>query len=562
MLRGHRELMSKPHSSISSARLFVVAFFSFALYGAIVSNLYTLQITKGRYYAARAESQHRLAGYLAPSRGNIYITDKYGNNIPAAINKAYPTIYVAPKEVEDVAEGSALLSNALGLDIEKIKTSLAKNNDPYELLAKRATTEEVQRVKDANVRGVYIDSDDYRFYPFGTLAAHVLGYVGSGSDNKEVGRYGIEAQYEELLAGSVGEVRGDKIEKPTPGKDVKLTIDRNIEARSEEVLQRLVSDFGATGGAVIVLDPKTGKVLALANNPTFDPNSYGVSPIRDFLNPAVQLLYEPGSIMKIITMAGALDAGKVTPDTAFYDVGFLTLNGKTIRNWDLKAYGKTTMTDVIAHSINTGAAFAEQKLGHDRFYNYLVNFGFAAPTNVGLPGELSGNLRNLKNSTREINFATAAFGQGISVTPMELASAVAAIANRGMLMRPYIISDERPALVRRVISEKSAADITRMMIAAVKGAKVADIPGYDVAGKTGTAQVADLKRGGYTDDVINTYAGYAPAFDPRFVILIKLDRPKGAPLAGATVVPAFRELVEFILQYYNVPPNREIVNND
>lgn len=547
--------MPRIQSSISSVRLFVIALSMFGLYAAAIGKLYELQVVKGSYFAARIEAQHRFSGLLAPSRGNIYFTDKFGNDIPAAINRAYPTIYAVPKEIEDIEEGSALLANALGIDAEKIKSALAKSNDPYELLVKRTSSDVVSRVREANIRGVYVDSDEYRFYPAGKLAAHVLGYVGSGNDNEEIGRYGIEAQFEKVLAGTPGEIAGDKLKKPLSGKDVRLTIDRNIQAKVEEVLARLVAEYGASGGTVIIEEPKTGKLLALANEPTFDPNIYGKFAVGNFLNPAVQAIYEPGSILKVITIASALDAKAVKPDTAFYDVGFLTLNGKTIRNWDLKAYGTVTMTDIIAHSINTGAAFAEKKLGHDRFYNYLVNFGLNAPTGISLPGELSGSLRNLKNNAKEINFATASFGQGVSVTPMELAAAISAIANGGMLMRPYIVAEEAPKLVRRVISEEAALSATRMMIAAVKGAKVADIPGYDVAGKTGTAQVPDFKRGGYTEDVINTYAGFAPAFDPRFMILIKLDKPSGAPLAGVTVVPAFRELAEFLLQYYEIPPN-------
>jgi len=554
--------MANPRSSISSARLFTVIFFSFVLYAALVSNLYVLQITKGKYYAARAEAQHRLSGYLAAERGSIYLTDKYANNIPTAINKSYPTIYAVPKEIEDIDEVSALLAVALGIDVGTLKNMLAKPKDPYELLVKRAPVDEVQRVRDTNVKGVYIESEDYRYYPVGSWASQVLGYVGSGSDNEEIGRYGIESQYNALLAGLPGTVTGDKIEKPLAGRDLHLTLDRSVEGRAEEILERMVAEHEAVGGTIIVEEPKTGNIRAMASYPTFDPNTYAKSPIGNFLNPAVQALYEPGSILKILTMAGALDSGNVTPETAYYDVGFLTLNGKTIRNWDLKAYGKTTMTDVITHSINTGAAFAERKLGDDNFYNYLVNFGFNDATNIGLPGELAGNLRNLTKNAREINFATASFGQGISVTPLEMIGAVSALANGGVLMKPRMLGGEPPQMVRRVVSESAAEQTTRMMVAAVKEGKIADIPGYEVAGKTGAAQVADLKKGGYGDDVINSYAGFAPAFDPRFVILIKLDKPKGAPLAGATVVPAFRELAEFLLQYYDVPPNHRTVNNE
>ncbi len=538
-------------------RFMIVMGVMLALYSALIFNLYRLQIQKGAYYIERAESQFSLVAALRPVRGTIYFSDKNKNKIPAATVKTYPVIFAVPKEIEDIEETASLLHELLGLDAAVIKNALKNPQDLYARLVYRATNEQVATVRDAALKGVYITNSDFRFFPFRELGAHILGFVGLANDGKEIGRYGIERFYDNVLAGTPGEVRGDQITKSVSGADVHLTIDRNIQSRAEEILSSLVEDHQAVAGTVIVEEPKTGKILAMGSYPTFDPNNYSTYSIGRFLNPANAAIYEPGSVFKVLTMAAALDAYKVKSDTRYYDTGELVLNGKTIKNWDLKAHGSITMTEVIERSINTGVAFAERQLGHDNFYNYLLKFGFGEVTGVNLPAEIKGSLRTLKNNARDINYATASFGQGVSVTPIALINAVSAIANGGFLMRPYITEDLSPKIIRRVISEESAEATTRMMVSAVTKAELAAISRYNVAGKTGTAQVPDFKNGGYTHDVINTYIGYAPAFDPRFVVMIKLDKPAGAPLAGATVVPAFRELAQFILNYYNVPPDRE-----
>jgi cell division protein FtsI/penicillin-binding protein 2 len=275
------------------------------------------------------------------------------------------------------------------------------------------------------------------------------------------------------------------------------------------------------------------------------------------MNPTVQSVYEPGSIFKVITMASALDAGKITPETTYYDSGELTLNGHTIKNWDLKANGTISMTNVIERSVNTGAAFAERQLGHENFYEYLKKFGFKDVTNIDLPGEVVGSLIPLEQDVRDINYATASFGQGISTTPIRLLMAVSSIANGGYLMRPYLNAENKPERLGRTISQEASRQMIDMMVSAVDKALIAKIEGYSVAGKTGTAQVPRLGgAGGYTDEVINTYIGFAPAYDPKFIILIRLDKPYGAPLAGLTVVPTFRELADFVINYYNIPPDR------
>lgn len=554
----------------------LIVFFAF-LYAFLIFNIYNLQINKSSIYVTLAENQELRASALDAVRGNIYFTDKNMNPIPAALNKEYEIIFAVPTEIQQTAEaeGNPLssiaekLSVIIGKPAQEIEKQISKKDDQYELLTQKATDEQVQQIKDTNIKGIYITGKDFRFYPSDGLAAHVLGFVSLASDSKsqprevETGRYGIELFFNKLLAGKPGEAKGDTVSEPVKGSDVNLTIDRNIQAQAEEILKGLIEEHGAEAGTVIILEPKTGKILAMGSFPNFDPNNYSKFNIKDFLNPAVQAVYEPGSVFKLITMAAGIDSGKITTSTTYVDTGSFTANGRKISNWDLEthgAYGKVTMTSVIEHSINTGAVFAEKQTGHDIFYNYLIKFGFNEPTGVSLPGEVRGNLNNLKQG-KDIDFATAAYGQGVSVTPVGLISAISAIANGGVLMRPYISVDDQPQVIRRVISEKTAKTITQMMVSAVDKNQVAAIPNYSLAGKTGTAFVPIFGGKGYTDQVINTYVGFAPASDAKFIILIKLDKPAGAPVAALTVVPAFRDLAQFIINYYNIGPDALVTSH-
>jgi cell division protein FtsI/penicillin-binding protein 2 len=389
------------------------------------------------------------------------------------------------------------------------------------------------------------------------LAAHALGFVSqSDADSGESGRYGAEKFYDDLLTGKTGEAKEDKILSPETGADLALTIDPSIEREAERSLENLIKNYSASGGSVVVMEPQTGKILAMGSFPSFNPNAYADSDLSAFINPVTQKIYEPGSVFKVITMAAGIDAGKITPETIFEDTGKLIVSGRTIQNWDLKAHGKVTMTQVIEQSINTGAAFAQKKVGDAVFREYLDRFGFGEKTGIDLPGEVKGDLRRLVPGAPAVAFATASFGQGVAVTPIEMINAIAAIANGGKLMRPYVNAAEAPRVLRQVISPETARQVTQMMVSAVDKAEVAKIKGYSIAGKTGTAQVPDFARGGYTDKVINTYIGFGPASNPKFIILIKLNEPAGAPLAGLTVVPAFRDLAQFLLNYYNIPPDR------
>lgn len=533
-------------------RFFLVLGSFVLLYGLLVFNLYAIQIRDGERYVARAESQLENGKLVAP-RGSIFFSDREGGYVPAAIDKKYYEVYAVPTEIEDAQEAAEQLATIADISAEELKKSLNKSGDQYELLIKRATDEQLEKLAEINLAGVYARLKAQRFYPLAMQAAHLLGYV---SEAGGVGEYGAERQYEERLAGESGIVDGDKVVRAVPGIDLYLTIDRNIQSQAEDILDNLVKKYRADGGTILVQEPKSGRLLAMVSRPTFDPNGYSGYSIGSFLNPAVEGTYEPGSIFKVITMAAGIDSGAITPKTTYYDSGTAKLNGETIHNWDLQGHGTITMTEVIEGSVNTGTVFAERQMGHKTFFEYLQDFELNSPTEIDLPGEVAGSFGALVDRPRDINFATASFGQGISVTPIGLLRAVSALANGGLLQKPIIEVNEQPQKGIRVIQPETAKQVTEMMVSAVDKAIVAHIPGYTVAGKTGTAQVPDLINGGYTHDVINSYAGYAPAYDPAFVILVKLDRPEGAPLAGQTVVPAFKELAQFILNYYSIPPDR------
>ncbi|MBI3638491.1 penicillin-binding protein 2 [Candidatus Wolfebacteria bacterium] len=550
-------------------RIPVIIFIFGIFYSLLILNIYNLQFNKRGYYLRVAASQNSAGGVFNASRGNIYFTDKNGNPIQVALNKDYPIIYAVPSEIQKSAGEPRVyaekLSPILNIPAGDIEKQLSKKNDQYELLIAKASSEQTEAVKKLNIKGIYIKDKTLRFYPFGTLGAHILGFASSANQNEtvkpgdgDIGRYGLELYFDDKLAGVSGELSGDKFYEPEKGEDLFLTIDRNIQAQAEESLKNLVEGYNAEKGSVIVAEPKTGKILAMASFPNFDPNNYSEFSIAKFLNPAVQAVYEPGSIFKIITMSAGIDSGKIMPNTAYNDTGYFTANKRTISNWDIKthgSYGKATMTNVIEHSINTGAVFAERQTGNDIFYDYLVKFGLNELTGIKLPGEVRGNLNNLKKG-KEIDFATASYGQGVSVTPIELVSAVSAIANGGVLMKPYILNDDKPEVLRRVISEETSKKVIDMMVSAVVVNKVASIPDYNIAGKTGTAFIPIFGGKGYSEDVINTYVGFAPAYDPKFIILLKLDRPAGAPVAALTVVPSFRELTRYILNYYNIAPDK------
>jgi len=519
-------------------------------------HLYQLQLVKGDYYYAQAESEQSSAASNNADRGAIYFTDKNGSTLPAAIDQPFPVIYAVPASVKDPATTAATFAPILNMSVATLKAIFSRPKDQYELLVNKADPAVAQKVDELNIPGVYTEVEPERFYPLSTVASQVLGYVGPNpSGNGESGHYGLEGYYNGLLEGASST-------SGVGGADLVTTIDPNIQIEAEKILDNLVQTTGATGGDVMVMDPKTGKILAMGGDPSFDPNNYGQFPLTDFLNTDVQGVYEPGSIMKVVTMAAGIDSGKITPDTTYDDKGYVNVNGAHITNYNLTtegAYGAgTTMTQVIEHSINSGAIWAENATGNSIFLSYLKKFGLDTKTGVDLPGEVAGNTSQLTPKAPMVDWDTAAYGQGIAVTPVELVSAVAAIANGGVLMRPYLNAALQPQEVRQVISASTAQQVTQMMVDAVDLAQVAEINGYTMAGKTGSAYIPNPAGGGYLNELTDSYIGFGPTSNPRFIAFIRLNTIPVTSLAAETVVPAWNQLAQWIINYYNIAPDRTL----
>lgn len=516
-------------------------------------HLYQLQLVKGDYYYAQAESEQSAAASNNADRGAIYFTDNNGNTLPAAIDQEFPIIYAVPTAVKDPASVAATFAPLLNMPEKTLQAIFSRPKDQYELLVNKADPAVAQKVDALNIPGVYTEYEPERYYPLDTVASQVLGYVGPNASNTgESGKYGLEKYYNGLLSGASS--------TSGVGQDLTTTIDPNIQIEAEKILDGLVSSTGATGGDVMVMDPMTGKILAMGGTPSFDPNNYGQAPIADFLNTDVQGVYEPGSIMKLLTMVAGIDSGKITPDTTYDDKGYVNIDGAHITNYNLTtegAYGAgTTMTQVIEHSINSGAIWAENATGNSIYLSYLKKMGLDQKTGVDLPGEVAGNLSQLTPNAPQVDWDTAAYGQGVAVTPLELVDAVSAIANGGLLMRPYINASLQPQVIRRVMSTSTAQQVTQMAVDAVDLAQVAEINGYSMAGKTGSAFIPNPAGGGYLNELTDSYIGWGPTSDPKFIAFIRLNTIPVTSLAAETVVPAWNQLAQWIINYYNIAPDR------
>jgi cell division protein FtsI/penicillin-binding protein 2 len=437
--------------------------------------------------------------------------------------------------------------------------------------------------REVHPDAIYHSMETYRYYPENDIASQILGFVQS-QNNVLTGNYGLEGFFDKELAGTngyiksdvgagsnVGILNGQQDTPPVNGSDLILTINRSIEFYACQQLEIAAKVHKSDSASIVAVDPKTGAIIAMCSYPDFDPNNYrSVTDLNLFNNPIVFQNYEPGSVFKAITMAAALNEGKVTPDTTYTDYGFIMQKGwkQPIKNAESGGHGIVTMTYVLEESLNTGAVFAMQQIGAPTFAKYVQSFGFGVRTGVELESESSGNINNiLAKRINDLDADTASFGQGLSVTPLQMLMSYAAIANGGTLMKPYVVQDivdpsgnkseTQPVTIRQVISQKNASLLTGMLIADVESgnSQKTKIPGYYVAGKTGTAQIPS--KGTYlANQTIHTFIGYAPADNPKFVMLVKFDNPKDFPYADYTATPLFKTIADFMLKYYQVPKER------
>ena len=564
-------------------RIGVILVFVIVVGAAIISRLFFLQILQGKLYGAQALGQQVAFSDVTGSRGQIFCQssqktkgngESSGGVKSLVINKDSWTISVNPKDISDKLAFAEILSNSIGQGTEGyLDEILSKINsqDSYVIIKKDLSSEDLNKIKALKLKGLSWQNTPDRYYPQGQMASQTLGFLGGGGS----GQYGIEGYYDEILKGKsgiqeqksgLGSIFSNGEQISLDGSDIYLTIDYSIQFQAESLLKQEKEKNDIDSGQIIVMRPDTGKILALANFPNFNPNQYSKeADMAIFQNSAVQKLFEPGSIMKPFTMAAAMNEGKITPDTTYIDTGVVTFGSKSIHNFADGIYGEQTMTKVLENSINTGAVFAEQQISHKVFFSYIEKFGFTSKTGVDLQGEVSSHNDALKSGP-DVNFATASFGQGIELTPMQIARGFCALANGGKLVKPYIVEkivqgqDEvytKPEVSDPVVSQQTLSQLTPMLINVIDGGlkRIGKIPGYYLAGKTGTAQVPLKNSKGYEPDkTIQSFVGFGPAFNPQFLIMVKLDNPKVSKSA-LSAVPVFKQLAQYIINYWQIPPD-------
>lgn len=566
-------------------RLITLLLLMFALI--LVSKLYFVQIISNEAFEARAEHQY-VAGINYFDRGSIFFSTKEGSLVPAASVKTGFTLAINPNTLR-LRQDKELIYEELNalvpIERESFLAKATKANDPYEEITKRLEQKVAEEIQARKLPGVTVTRDRWRSYPGETMAAHAVGLIGYAGDEL-AGRYGLERFYEPVLrrdgdavfvnffAEIFSNLKSVVKEGESPEGDIITTLEPSVQAFLESELEKVTSQYASdfTGG--IVIDPKTGEITALALAPTFDPNSpQSAESSSIFSNKLVEDRYEMGSIIKALTYAIGLDTKVITAKTTYNDPGCMTLNTKTFCNYDGKSHGTAVpMQEALNNSLNTGAAYVAKQVGNKRFSDYMLSFGLDKKTDIDLPNEGATLVSNLK-TWRDLEMAQASFGQGIALTPVNTVRALSALANGGTLITPHLVREIRykigpskivtyPEEVEspRVISKEASAEISRMLTEVVdRGLRFGQmrLEKYNVAAKTGTAQIAAPTGGYYPDRYLHSFFGYFPSYDPEFLVFIYTYYPKEVQYASETLTDAFFNLTKFLINYYDIPPDRE-----
>ena len=569
----------KPKSSsfrnLVKGRLIFVSVLLLLFAVSLIARLANLQITQHKILLAKSEKQPH-QGKLKTYFGRGTIFDRNGNEL--ATNLVVESVFVVPQEVRDRKYTSRVLASALGQNYDRVYKEVSSNKQ-FTWIKRKASTDEIIHLKKSALSGVRFRSEQKRFYPKRELAANVIGFVGTD----DYGLAGIEQTYQEKLKGMVysqpikQDGRGRNIQnlgslsRSNLGNyDLMLTLDEVIQFTAEYHLTKQVERYKADSGMAVVMNPNSGEIYAMANVPQFNPNNYNKFTPETRKNNTVVSSYEPGSIFKPIVAAAALDNGIAQPhDKFFCENGSFKIGERNIGEASGHKYGSLSMQEIIAKSSNIGAIKIAQKLGKDSFYEYIRKFGFGEKTSIRLPGVSSGLLRKRRN-WNERSLASISFGQEIAVTPLQMVVALSAIANGGTLMEPHIakalmrdgkiIKEIKPKKIRRVISKKTSRQMMEILKFVVENGtgKKAAIDGFEVAGKTGTAQKFITKTQSYSKtEFISSFIGYAPADNPRLAILVMIDNPKGRHWGSVVAAPVFLEIAKKSLRYLNVPSSKE-----
>jgi cell division protein FtsI (penicillin-binding protein 3) len=540
---------------------------------AVLSRAYYLQIIKMEEWVKMAERQHQKTVQLTPARGNI--SDR--NGLPLAVSIEMDSCFAEPKVIENIPETAARLAPLLGMSRQELEKKIVDNRQKHFVwLQRRITPDLRKRIEALELDGIEFVKETKRFYPNSEIAAHVVGFTGLDPEGLE----GIEKRYDKDILGNVGyliterdalgrdiRLKGTVIKNSSKGNNVTLTIDRNIQYTAEKELAKAVVDNGAKTGMALVMESQTGRILAMANYPTFNPNAYFRFPQFALRNHVVADSFEPGSTFKVLLIASALEEKVISLKDSFdCELGSFGIGGVTIH--DTHRYGRLSVADILKFSSNIGASKIGRRMGQERLSAYLKNFGIGERTGIDLPGEATGSVRG--GQWYDADLATVSFGQGVSTTAVQLAAAISAVANNGILMKPYMvekITDENgnvqqqftPQVRRRVISVDTARKVTTMMEAVTQTGGTgtsAAVEGYSVAGKTGTAQKVDPVTKRYSSKRTGSFIGFVPASNPRLTILVVVDEPKKSPYGGIVAAPAFGAIARQALSYLRIPPEK------
>jgi len=563
-------------------RIRIISIFVVVFALALLTKLFFVQVIHKNLYTEKADKQYATPAGDVFDRGSIFFSKKDGSLVAAGSVSTGFKVSIKAKDITDPEAMFTALSPYMEMDHDTFISKASKKNDPYEEVAVHLTKEQADEIDKLKLPGVSIFKDNWRFYPGGSLASHTLGFLAFKGDDR-VGQYGLERYYNTTLSkpkdvsyvnffaevfSNIRESIANQNENNQG--DIITTIEPSTQHTLEAELKSTLDKWHADAAGGVIINPQTGEIYAMTGLPDFDLNDFGdVSSPSVYRNPIVENVFEFGSVIKPLVMAGALDAGVVTPETTYLDKGSVTVNKKVISNFDKKGRGVASMQTVLDQSLNTGMVFVESKLGHDKFRSYMKSYGIGEKTGIDVPNETSGLIKNLE-SPRDIEYANASFGQGIALTPIEAVRAFSSIANGGNLITPHLVkqiayengttkSIDTQITRSGIIKKESSETITRMLVHVFEGydSGVHKFEHYSVATKTGTAQVAmENGKGYYTDRHMHSFFGYFPAYDPKFLVFIFLKNPKEVKYASQTLIPPFMNITKFLLNYYNVPPDR------
>ncbi|MSU45403.1 MAG: penicillin-binding protein 2 [Candidatus Zambryskibacteria bacterium] len=563
---------------ITRIRIISICLFLFAVL--LIGRLYMLQIVRNDTYSERADRQYSSTSKNIFTRGTIFFQNKDNTLVSGATLKSGFIVAINPQILINPEQVYEQIKDIIEVDRDVFMTKAKKMNDPYEEIAVRADLDVGPKIEALEIKGLKVYKDRWRFYPGGETASHIVGILGF-KGNEFAGRYGLERQFESLLLRKDGayvnffaeifsDIKTATAEENDGEADIVTTIEPSVQSYLQDILLSITEKWGSQTTGGIIMNPATGEIYAMGVYPTFDPNHTEKQKRSEiFSNPLVENVYEMGSIIKPLTIAAGIDAGVITAKSTYYDKGFVIINNKKISNFDGKERGVVSMQNVLSQSLNVGVVHVVKLLGNKVFTDYMYSFGLNEKTKIDLPNEGRNLVDNLK-SPRDIEHATASFGQGIALTPISTIRALSVLANGGTLIQPHLVKSINYKIgvtkaipidtSKHVIKRETTEEVARMMVYSADNVLLdgtLKIPNYSVAVKTGTAQIAKEGGGGYYEDqVLHSFVGFFPAYNPKFIVFLYTINPKGVRYGSETLSRPFFDITKFLINYYEVTPDR------